>query len=365
MIRALFADESGATAVFTALSLAAVMGFVALGIEAATGLQEQRSVQNAADAAALAAALGLRADSNRNPLPLAHAVLAQNGIDAASGHQVALRLAQGRWPENPIEVSISRPRSPRFAGLLGDDGGSVEARAVAKLVPEATGCLLGLADSGAIRVGRPSDLVLDGCTPLSTDLGLSRIRTAEADPYRSIPLPAAAGCQAQGSLIRTPTVATSSGGAVFAFCGGLTIAPGGQLLLQPGTYLVTGGPLTVQPGGSLAGRGITLILAAGSAAHFAASAAIDIEAPATGPLAGLAIAGTSPGQASLLAGRSQRIVGAVHLPGRTLAFAGSANSPCTHLIASRILISGETRLENRCTGTGTRPLVDRVARLVE
>ncbi|MFN7176248.1 MAG: TadE/TadG family type IV pilus assembly protein, partial [Thermaurantiacus sp.] len=45
----LLADRRGSTAILTAFSLALVLGFVALGIEAARGLQVQRALQAAAD----------------------------------------------------------------------------------------------------------------------------------------------------------------------------------------------------------------------------------------------------------------------------------------------------------------------------
>ena len=365
MMHALLADRRGATAVLTALTLATVMGFVALGIESATGLHKGRALQDAADAAALAGSLAQRAGSTGNPLALATAVLAQNGVTAQSGHDVQVQMLGPSNSESPIEVRISRQRPARFGGLLGDGGGSISARAVAHLVPEAQGCLLGLADGQAIQTSRPSDLRLDGCTALSSQHGLSRIRVAEADPYRDVVLPPAYGCQATATVVRSATTA-AGGGRPFAFCGGLTIAQDGKLALQPGTYIISGGPLQVQSGGSLSGRGITIILGSGAAATFAPGSAISIEAPDSGSLAGIAIAGgTSAGQASLLGGRSQRIVGAVHLPAGTLQFAGSAASPCTQLIASRILTVGETRLESRCAGTGARPLLDRVARLME
>lgn len=130
--------------------------------------------------------------------------------------------------------------------------------------------------------------------------------------------------------------------------------------------MITGGPLVVQKGARLSGHDVILLLAAGSSLQFAEGASIELSAPRSGPWAGLAIAGGgTEGASTMVAGSNQHIVGAIHLPNQSLAFAGSASSPCTQIIAETITITGPTRLENRCAERGIRPIVDRVARLAE
>jgi len=183
MIRTLLKDTSGATAIFTALTLAAAMGFVALGIESATGLQERRQMQDTADAAALAGALAIRTGGNGDPASVAHALISENALTRMPDTTVSVRSLVEK---SRIEVDISRPRASRFFGLIADSGGEIRVHSAAQLEEMAEGCLLGLAPVAAIRINRRSDLDLDGCKALSTDDGLSRIRVAEADPYRDL-----------------------------------------------------------------------------------------------------------------------------------------------------------------------------------
>ncbi len=360
----LLADTSGATAVLTALTLAAAMGFVALGIESATGLHERRQMQDSADAAALAGALGIRSGGSE-PSALAFAVLRENAFTPETGYTISVKAPHPGQPGSRVDVDISRVRTARLGGFLDDEGGIIWAHAAAHLVERGTGCILGLATSNAIRIANPNDLILDGCTLLSTEQGLPLMRVAEADPYRDLPDPVPPPCSVRASVVRGPMTARS-GATMLTFCGGLTIEAGGSLTLEPGVYVISGGPLLVRNGGTLSGRNATLLLTAGASVGFAPGAGIDLSAPESGPFAGLAIAGQgSSGSSSLEAGRSQRIVGAIHFPDQSVAFAGSASSPCTQIIANRITIVGPTRLENRCAETGARPMVDRIARLAE
>lgn len=365
MMRALLADTRGATAVLTALSLASVIGFVALGIEASTGLHAKRGMQDAADSAALAGALAFRAGSTGHPAVVAQAILAQNGYTAHAGDRISIAAPLAGNPDGRVAVEISRNRVARFANLLSDKGGTVAVRAVAHLVENASGCMLALAPRGAIDIARKADLHLGDCSMLSGDGGLPPLRLAEADPYRDVVVPAAGPCRARGAIIRGVTGA-AAGGRPFLFCGGLQIEAAGHLQLAPGVYVIAGGPLSVRKGGQLAGHGVTILLGAGASAQFDAGASINLAAPKSGPHAGLALAsGNSSGSSSLIAGASQRIVGAIHMPAHTVRLAGSAKSPCTHIVAYRVHIVGKTRLDNDCAGTGTRPLLDRVVRLAE
>ena len=365
MKKSVLADTQGATAVLTALVLATVTGFVALGIEAASGLQAKRAVQDAADASALAGTLAFRAAATGDPANATKAVLADYGFSKEAGDRISIKAPVQNNSAGRVEVIISRPRASRFASLLNDDGGTIEARAVAHLVETATGCILGLAPDKAIAIRRQSDLRLQNCSILSAEMGVPPIRLAEADPYRDVSLPAVRPCTGKTPSISSPTQARS-GRNPLVFCSGLHIESSGQLQLAPGVYAIAGGPLIVRKGGTLAGRGVSILLLAGASAQFAEGATIALEAPVGGPFAGLALAaGPYQGSSNLLSGASQRIVGAIHMPAHDLHFAGSASSPCTHIIANRVTIAGVTKLENACAKAGTRPLVDRVARLAE
>ncbi len=368
----LLADERGTTAVLTAFSLAGLLGFVALGMEAARGLHMQRTLQTAADAAARAGALALRAGGAANPAREAAALAA----DLASGAEarVAWPPRSGPHARDPlaIEVELARPQTPVMAAFLGGSGGgAVRARAVARLEPMRAGCILALRPGlpGTIATSRPADLLLEGCEGLSAAAGIPELRLAEADPYRHLLLPAPSGCTV--NALRVSGRMAVPGGQTAVFCNGLAVVAGGELVLGPGVHVVDGGLLTVQPGGTLVADGATVILRGTggrrpAVANILPGARVVLRAPPAGPTAGLAMASSGePAPSHALASPGLAVTGAIYLPGSTLRFAGNGSGGCAQLIADQVAIAGPTRLRASCPGTGMAPILDRVARLVE
>ena len=76
-LRRLFRDNSGAAAVVMALTLPVVVGGMGLGTEVGYWYFNQRKVQNAADMAAYAGAVELRAGSSRESIETAAASAAE------------------------------------------------------------------------------------------------------------------------------------------------------------------------------------------------------------------------------------------------------------------------------------------------
>jgi hypothetical protein len=370
LLQRLLADERGTTAVLTALSLAAILGFLALGMESARGLHSKRLLQAAVDQGAKAGVLALRAGAPADPGAEAKALA---GLTLAGG-DVALRSA---WPpasgpfkadRSAVELEAARTRAPGMAGFLGDTGGEIRARAVARLVPVARGCLLAAGQTGALAV-RPADLILSGCSALSPLEGVPALRLEEADPYRSRVLPAPSGCSASG--LRVGGELTVAGGGSAVFCDGLVVEPGGRVTLGPGVHVVDGGMLIVHAGGLLDTREATIILRGTggrlpAAASFRPGSVVSLLAPATGPTAGLALVAAAPvASAHSLTTRTLTVHGAIRFPGAMLRFEGNSSGGCAQLIASSITIVGETRLSGTCAVAGMEPLLDRVAMLVE
>lgn len=371
LLRALLADRRGGTAILTALSLSLILGFVALGIESARGLNLQRTLQGAADAGARAGVLAIRAGI---PNPATEAERIAAAVPGAAGAKIEIL-----WPPvggahagdvAAVEVVLARQRIPLLGSLLDDAGGAVTARAVAWLQPGPAACLLALRPApGSLSVPRPSDLRLDGCGLLAADEGIPALRLREADPYRARILPQPSGCTANNLLVTAQLVVPAGQGAVF--CNGLTVAGTGSVRLGPGVHVIDGGMLTVLPGGTLVADGATVLLrgTAGRApagANVQPGARVTLIAPSSGPGAGLALVATGAGASAVgLTSPFLSVTGAVHAPESLLVFAGNAAGGCAQLIADRILLSGATRLRADCAGSGMQPIRDRVVRLVE
>lgn len=358
---ALLADERGATAVLVALTLSALMGFVALGLDATTGLLVQRRLQAAADAAALAGVLALRASDD--PATAARAVAAHG---AGLGARERVIVDRPTSPDDPAAVSVLlEARRPALTGLFG--GNDVAVRAVARLEPGPPACVLALAATPGAGLDPATErqLRLHGCGVIAATPGLGGARLADADPWRDVPLPPSSRCDTRATLVRGAVIATA-GTTPFHFCGGLAIAPGGTLRLLPGRYRVSGGPLLVAPGARLEADGATILLAPDSGMDVAPGSLVQLRAPASGSLQGLALA-AEPGRGppvALAGGAGLSIVGAVRLPQRPLTAAIAGDAPCTQIIAERIVAAGPIRLAGGCDGLAP-PIRDRVARLME
>jgi len=354
----LYADEGGATAIISALLLAVVLAFVGLGLHAASGVRQQRDLQQAADNAAIGAMLALRRDAGVDVDMAARALLHVNGVTnpppGASTHL-----------DDTVHIALSAPSRSPLAGLWGSEARPVAARASATLVPMNHACLLALAPpaTATVRIDRPSDLQLDDCVALPASTDAPTIRMADANPWKDQGWPLIGGCHFSDLQVQTDVILTPAGGPV-VLCN-LRVVPTGRLVLAAGTYVLRSGSLTVEEGGELAGDGVTIFLAGGTTMDIAPGARVALSAPRSGFGAGLVIAG-SPytfGRSYLTGGASQHLEGAIYLPAQELVFAGGGD--CLHLIAARIHIVGPTRPGNACAETAVRPIIDRVARLTQ
>jgi hypothetical protein len=170
--------------------------------------------------------------------------------------------------------------------------------------------------------------------------------------------------------------------------GSWQIASGQTVDLSPGTYWVTG-DLTLQSQAVLkcstcdnaTGRGITIILTAQKnkigAVSVAPSANLTLDAPHTGPFAGLAIIqdsnglppGTtySSGHSTIGGAPGTTLNGLVYFPNSSLTFHGkpsAAGPQCLVLVVKTVDIDAASRLEaGGCAGAGlsSLPAIDTVA----
>ncbi|WP_448581182.1 hypothetical protein [Thermaurantiacus sp.] len=363
-LRWLSADEQGASAIFTALALSAVLGFVALGLNAAGGLAAKRDLQQAADRGADAGARALR--SGVAAAPVARALAKDNLNDTEAMVSVEWPPAAGRCAGDPlaIAVEISRPRTVRLGGLLGADVSVVRARAVGAVIQVAPGCLLALDPApGSIRESGSGRLLLDGCEAFAAGPLTPAARLPQVNPY-SVPAASTMACVA-GTLTVSGVLVVRNGAEPQPRCGGVRVAPGGRLRVE-GIAWRLAGPLHVEAGGRLETWGATLWTGP-HPVEFAAGAQVELQPPMAGSMAGVALLGAStgpPATSRLVAGSGQKLTGAILLPTQTVELAGNA-AACTQVVAGRILVSGITRLGHACAGVGVKTLMDQRVALVE
>ncbi len=123
------ATEHGQALVLFVLALGVLLGFVAMSIDVGLILHERRSLQNAADAAALAGAIELP-ESQTLAGSKAQEWAESNGIDLGAGDEITITVDP---VTNAVEVEVRREASFIFGRALGLTTVDVHASAVAQI----------------------------------------------------------------------------------------------------------------------------------------------------------------------------------------------------------------------------------------
>jgi hypothetical protein len=185
-------SDSGKTLVMFALVLPVLLGIVGLVVDCGLLMATQREVQNAADAAAMAAAM---ADLMRQGVPREVAttiVATYNGLSSATLSVFNHPPAAGPHAGNSryYEVVVTYPVSTLFMSALGVQGDqSVRARAVAGIEPVPAGAAIALLDPTAapgLSVQAGAGLVVDGRIVVNSPASPAATATGqvEAADYR-------------------------------------------------------------------------------------------------------------------------------------------------------------------------------------
>jgi hypothetical protein len=186
--------------------------------------------------------------------------------------------------------------------------------------------------------------------------------TPVADPYSRLEVPSYLGCTRTRYRLDERKSETISPG---VYCGGIEVAAGATLNLDPGTYILDRGNFVVSDTSTVGGTGVTLILASRTRSDygvidFRPGSTIELTAPVLGAAAGIpGIAIWVDGHAAATSdtfdgARTQNINGAIYLPGRQVKYSGGSPSVtrCTQLIARAVTFTGNSFFRHDCTGVG-------------
>ena len=356
-------------------------------------------MQHAADSSALTAAAAYTAGST-NMATHADAVAASYGFVAGNNATVTVHQppTSGTNRNNPraIEVVIAENQTRLFSALWGPAPIPVSARAVA--LPQSEGCVLALDPAASNAFSAQGSVTInlvncaaydDSSSAQAMSLGGSAAMSAlfagvvggisgsqnittvngtvtgyhtVPDPYANVAPPAFGGCD-YTNYSTHGTVVLSHG----VYCGGMELGAGAVVTLLPGIYYLDRGSLSMQGSASLTGNGVTLVFTSSTGANYATAnlvggSTIDLVAPSSGPMAGIAIYGDHNMPVgtpfSFRGGSSQAIGGAIELPRAAVTWTGNASTaqPCTQLIADTIRFVGDSGLSVSCSGYGTRAL---------
>lgn len=388
-------------AVQSALLLLLVLGFLALGLESASLLLEQRKQQAVADSAAVAAASAVKLGVT-DLQGEARAVSAQLGYrNGVGGVTVTAVNPPATGPHTGdadyVEVKVKRTFMPALTQLFRPGSVSVMARAVAStgaggggagsgvcaLVLESTsadavkldntgkitlpscGLQVNSTSNNAVRMYNNSKI--DGNLMVGGDVSTINSATitgtvtkqapAATDPYASVVLPSS-HVETMPSLSNNQKVQLKPG----IYTDGWSFWGSQEVTLDPGVYYVRKN-LLLSNSVTITGTGVTIVIDGNYAIGMSNSTVLNLTAPTSGPTKGIAIyssQSTAPQQ--FTNSGALNVTGALYFPNQTVELNNSASnsgaSNCTQLVARKLYLtnSANLTLKGSCAGTGTAQL---------
>lgn len=349
-------DESGQAMIFSLLAMTVLFGFIGFAVDVGVLLHSKRTMQTAADSAAIAAALEY---NYADMTTAAQDAAAQNGVTiGANGGAVTVNTPPqyGSYAGQAgyVEAIVSQNQPTGFMGMISRlTSMTVTARAVATN-GASKGCIYTLGPSGTdisitgnANIQVPNCGVVDNSTSnCAMDLTGNITLNAQSigiagkacttgnihvnptpvtgiapvsDPLAFIPTPTPSGCQ-NLSLTGNATTTISQG------CyNGISLTGNQGLNLNPGTYIING-PLRLTGNVSMAGTGVTLVLL--SSTSFTGNAALNLSAPTSGTYNGILIyqPSSNTDNLSLTGNAGSTLKGIIYAPASKVTFTGNSGS---------------------------------------
>lgn len=415
-------DCSGGIAIMAALLMPVLTLGIGLGAETGYYYMTQRNLQNAADLAAHAGAVRLRAgddDAAIYAAALHVATVAGFMVDAGT---IVVNAPPMRGPnfgnEASVEVLLSKIQNRFFSGIIETEPVQIGARAVASVLSTgSSACVLALSPtaSRAITVSGSTDVSLEGCDVASNSnapdafwmsnssakLAVDCIHTVGGaisshnltlqqcdmpqvnapvvrDPYADLAEPETSiDCEKDVKVsVFNPTQWHPSGMPAMRICGGLDIKS--KVVFNPGLYIIDGGDLTMNANGEVssadvgvAAEGVTFFLTGNSKLLFNGNGSLNIQAPSTGPYAGILFFGSRQqnGLKHEVRGNfGSTTQGALYAPTSEISFSGNstATNGCTQIIGLTVEFTGNSSLRSSCSTENGRIIETNVSvRIVE
>jgi Flp pilus assembly protein TadG len=389
-------DESGQTLIVGAISLLAVIPFLALAIDVGQFRYQKRQMQSAVDAAAVAGAIEISSCGGTAACSAMQTAmkssLTENGFtigtpltQCAGGSGTVLTLWVNNGPcslgsasadpnygnSNYVEAVLAGPVNTFFARMFGIQSIKIVVRAEAYggspsyclytspsnsntsqsiLLNGGTlnancGIFDDSSSSGAlvsnsgVTVNSTKFLVAGGWSPNNGGTFSSTPvvnQPAVSDPLSYLTAPTAGSCTSQ-------TVTTSVTLNPATFCYGFNLNPGVTVTLNPGTYIIEGG-VNVNSTAVLQGTGVTLYFTGSGQLQMNSGSTAQLSAPTSGSLAGILIWEASSDSAAMIidGNASAKFEGAIYAPSAQLTLNSGGNTAAYTVVdvGSMILDSG-------------------------
>lgn len=390
LIKRLMLDQAGVSAVLTALSLTALLGFCGLAIDAVVWQIDYRSLQAVADQAALAGVTAYRNAGDTAAIGdsttasnAAYATALQNGYLASAITVAAYNNGGTCTGDGCLQVTLTQTEQRYFSSVFFSGGVNESASAVATCQGCGNGsfnqssnggeaCVMALdaGGSGVITLsGNPvmslnncnlynnspntnatilnGQATIQGCSATNA-CGAKAFLAQPDDPSGSIDVPVVNNvAPAPDPLagLAPPTVASSC---ITSFPANPvpsgTYCPGNinsqNVTFADGSTIVIKGGLNTKGNSTLSCNGCMLYVLGGASIN--ANSTISISSPTSGAYAGLAVWFGDNSGVTWNGGNSSSFSGAIYAPHSVVSYSGNAASAstCTRLIAASISLSG-------------------------
>lgn len=378
-------------AIVAALAMPMVVGGAAFGVDSLYWYVRDLQLQAAADAAAYAAALELRAGREKPAVTAAAGREAgDNGFDPAKGAMtVNTPPTEGAFQQpQAVEVVLTQRQDRFFSSLFDDSTVQAKVRAVAIYNTSSEACVIALDPEAPASVSMTgsASLKLEGCSVVANSIadnavdlrGSSQLQTPclissggvranssvtltecsefttrappVADPFRRVAKPSpAGGCRSDSGSVLQPG----------RYCNGLNLR--GRVHLQPGVYYVDRGSFQANANANITGEGVTIYLADGVGTRFNGTATLKLSAPTTGPYSGLLFfADRDGGRGSHVfnGGAGSSLTGAIYMAGQDIDYAGNftGDDGCLQIVARTVSWTGKANIASDCTAHGMSAL---------
>ena len=400
--------QRGAVSTMMALMLPVALAATGLVIDLGRMHAFKREMQNAADAAAMAAAQEWRQENFTSYSDAAREDSALNGFDVADGAEVDVHVppTQGRKSGDPsyLEVVVRKEAPMYFMKMFREEAQMVEARAVTGLMPtDACLYVLDPHSSGALSIAGNSNVTLHDCgvqvnsdsATAATSVGTATLSAtgvavvgnytgsgyfptpstgviSAPDPLAYLSAPPIGGCTYTDKLTIKNTVTLSPG----TYCGGLEVTAQGHATLQPGNYIIKGGGLKTWAGATLQGEHVMFYITGGGSyawapVNFHAGSSTHITAPSSGAYKGILFftdRSITSTDLNIFAGTPDTaFTGVLYFANTSVRMTGDTTGAIHNMVfvANKVEFQGNTHIEAYNLGRDLLPSGLVVARVVE
>ncbi len=324
-------NSSGAVLIYSGFAVSLLLGFGGLAVDAGMWYATKRSVQSAADAAAIAGALEVARGSTSTTIQnKAKGDAERNGYSAASGATITVNNPPVSGPSagvaSAVEVIVQQPVPGFLSSVLYGEPVTVAGRAVASTaVADSCIYVLDPTEDSALYIPGAANVTMDcgaqvnSDSPIAIDQDGTGCMTATsmatagaADGDCLDPVPSENMPQAEDPFSYLSAPAAAAGGCTFTtlvevtspttlnpgnYCGGLKIEA--DVTFNPGEYVMDGEGLQIQGNSTVDGDGVSFYFpdtvtgydkpgpTPPQSLYIAGTTDVDLSAPNSGPYEGV------------------------------------------------------------------------------